>query len=732
MRAVRQVRSLFRTGRGLRPLAFLGGALTLLQVLASPRLPATQEAVQVVQPLQYEVSVVLKLIHVYVTDKKGNPVRDLTKDDFTVLDNGKPMTVTAFEKHVLEPSPEKVEPETPAEKSPPGGPPPAALNRKFLLFFDMAFNTARGITKAKTAALHFLEAQVRPDDEVGLLSYSMLKGVTVHEYLTTDHGKIREVLNKIDQRGIAGRASEIEDWYWRLVQEPVPTWGSGPSIYLSEARGQRDESKRIAQIFILRMTALAKALRYIPGQKQFILFSTGVPSSLIYGSQAGNPNDWTGRAAFDPGDRTIRTQNEDMYKEFSASGCTFYAFDTRESAKVANLFGYDEMTFEMGSRTVESAQDVFQDSKDVFRDDKTTGLNSLKRLTDVTGGKYYSNINRYEKNLGQVQNLTGTYYVLGYAIGETWDGQFHEIKVEVKRKGCEVRAQAGYFNPKPYREYTDLKKELHLFDLALNERSFSRMPANFPMTTLSYASGKEFGLEMLARVPAGILEKFSGKRVEFVTIIFDEGDNIHDVRRTEADPGRYRGRALVFAAGAALQPGNYKCRLVVRDMDTGMSAVGSARASIGPAPAPGLTLHSPLLLVRESGPAFLEAPPGKMKELLSWTDIYPFDRASFSPLAGDVPAGAATVRAVVPCSAPRNATPDLTVAAYLIHSASGERMPVPFSLVERAQRASTEILTLEFPVDGLAPATYILYIYAESPESKALAHVQVAVTIPQR
>jgi VWFA-related protein len=721
-----------------RPLAVLVGFF-ILQASASSRLPAAQEAAQAVKPLQYEVSVVLKLIHVYVTDKKGNPVRDLTKDDFVVYDNGRPMTVTDFERHALESLPVKAEPAPPApEAAAPAPPAVPATSRKFFLFFDFAFNNARGVIKAKKAALHFLATEVRPDDEVGIVTYSMLMGVGVPEYLTVDHRKIREALEKIGQGDIAGRASEIEDQYWRLVVDGVNSPRGGVSsaqaqLPISEANALRQESRRIAQTFILKLTDLAKALRLIPGQKQFIFFSAGIPSSLVYGTQAGNPQaTGVGRSQFDAGDRVLRTQNEDMYREFSASGCTFYAFDTRETAKVASLFVYDEQTFANGGRGMFGAQGVFQDVTDQFKDDKTTGLNSLKRLTDITAGKYYSNINMYQKNLDQVQSLTGTYYVLGYAIGEQWDGQFHEIKVEVRRKGCEVRAQAGYFNPKPYREYTDLERELHLFDLALNERSLSRLPVNFPMTTLSFSSGKESGLEMLARVPAGILEKFSGQRVEFLTIVFDERDNIRDVRRTEADPGRYRGRALVFAAGAALQPGDYKCRLVVRDMDTGMSAVGSARGSVGPEPAPGLRLHTPLLLVRETSPALLEAPSGKMNRFLTWTDTYPFDRLNFSPFAGDVPAGVERVWAVIPCSVPGNAQPDLAVAAYLIHSVTGERTPVPFSLVEKSQWGPLEVLTLEFPVAGLAPATYLLYIYAEDPGSRTIAHVQTAVTIPQR
>ncbi|MEE9390538.1 MAG: hypothetical protein V3U91_04780, partial [Candidatus Aminicenantaceae bacterium] len=50
---------------------------------------------------QYEVTVVLKLVQVFVTDNEGNPVTDLTKDDFILYDNSKLQTITDFEKHLL-------------------------------------------------------------------------------------------------------------------------------------------------------------------------------------------------------------------------------------------------------------------------------------------------------------------------------------------------------------------------------------------------------------------------------------------------------------------------------------------------------------------------------------------------------------------------------------------------------------------------------------------------------
>ncbi|HUU36813.1 MAG TPA: hypothetical protein VMW46_01255, partial [Candidatus Desulfaltia sp.] len=83
--------------------------------------------------LKYEVQVALKLVQVYVTDKKGNPVTDLAKEDFTLLDEGKPQTITDFEKHVLT-AKEEGKPEKAAQ------PDQELLPRKFFLLFDFAFN----------------------------------------------------------------------------------------------------------------------------------------------------------------------------------------------------------------------------------------------------------------------------------------------------------------------------------------------------------------------------------------------------------------------------------------------------------------------------------------------------------------------------------------------------------------------------------------------------------------
>ncbi|MCX6577166.1 MAG: VWA domain-containing protein [Candidatus Aminicenantes bacterium] len=709
------------------------------------------------KPVEYEVAVTVKLIQVYVTDKKGKPVRDLTKEDFIVTDSGRPVKLSEFEKHLLEVAAEKIAPPPPKEKEQVVTtpiPPPEALSRKFFLFFDFAFNNQRGVRKSKEAALHFIDTEVKPDDEVGLISYSMLNGLAIHEFLTTDHRKVREAVKALSVGRIAGRAGDIEEEYWRQATEGQPR----SPFYVSEEiapllakkspifNWRRQESKNLSENFILKLTALARSLRYIPGQKHLILFSTGIANSLIYGNQAGNPQDeglktdatgavlsssdpTVARAKFDTGDYILRTLNEDMLKEITAANCTVFAFDTREAALVPSLFTYDEQTFEENRRDLFYDQGIHQTATDQMKDNKITGQYSLRRLSVTSGGKYYSNIEKYKENLDQVQDMTGSYYVLGYYITEQWDGRYHPIKVEVKRKGCEVRAQMGYFNPKPYAEYSDLEKQLQLFDLTLSEKPIFQTPLALPINTLSYAAGEETRLQVLSRIPRQVMEKFSGKRAEFIALLFDAKENLVDLQRREADLANFRSGDVLYASGTALAPGSYRCRLVLRDMETGTSALGSTRVNVARKAFVGLSLHSPLLLIPDGNVAYLEAATGKKKVMTEWNEFYGYNRAQYSPIAGEVPKGTAKLFVAVPCSIVGLVQPEIVMTAYLVNSASGERIPLAGSILDRAQKEGGEAQFLELLLNNLPPGKYTLYLHAEAAGTKYVSYAKTNLTI---
>ncbi len=104
---------------------------------------------------QHEVTVTLKLVHVFLTDRKGNPVVDQGLEDFVVYDNGEKQVVTDFERHIhsfiLEKlgKEEKITETEMAEAR-------RLMSWKFFLLFDLAHNNPRKVEAARKAALQSL------------------------------------------------------------------------------------------------------------------------------------------------------------------------------------------------------------------------------------------------------------------------------------------------------------------------------------------------------------------------------------------------------------------------------------------------------------------------------------------------------------------------------------------------------------------------------------------------
>jgi hypothetical protein len=127
---------------------------------------------------------------------------------------------------------------------------------------------------------------------------------------------------------IAGRAEDFEAEYWQAVTQTSPldasrSGGVDERAAAEALRRDREESGNQTLHFAQKMIDLSKALRYIPGHKHIVFFSSGVPYSIIYGVQVayGHPDmsDW--------GNPALRFKYEDMLK----SGATYsiYPIDTQ-------------------------------------------------------------------------------------------------------------------------------------------------------------------------------------------------------------------------------------------------------------------------------------------------------------------------------------------------------------------------------------------------------------------
>jgi VWFA-related protein len=665
------------------------------------------------------VTVTLKLIQVYVTDREGNPVPDLLPADFTLFDNGKPVTITEFEKHTL-PALEGPK-EKPDDSSRTG---PRWLNRRFFLFFDFVFNNPQGLEQAKRAALHFLGNQARASDEIGVISYSIYKGLTLHEYLTTDHQKVREVVEGFSLKDVLGRAQNLEAQYWNamrdLIGEPSPTAPRTPADGLLDPSKQKLQDLSVDRMnyqlhvrnFVQKMGDLAKSLRLIPGYKYLIFFSSGIAGSVFQGAPVGMDRSRlvaaqrAGKAGLynaDSLDAAIWEEKkyENMIKELAQANCPVFVLNTEELGQ------------------------------DPAFNKAMSGEYPLQKMSKISGGQYFPRVEDYKNNLAQVQSMTGTYYVLGYPIQAREDGKFHEVKVRVRRKGCEIRAQGGYFNPKPFRDSTDFEKTIHLLDVALTENPQLRNPAGFPMAALSCPTGREPLLVLVSRIPRDIFGPAAKAQHEVVSLILDSQKNIVDFKRATVSFAGVSQSGLCHHTFSLLPPGDYDCRVVLRNLETGQTAVARELASVREGSDSPLTLFPPLLLRPEPDTLYFGVRKTQTKAASpappSLTAVYPFEDKEFSPWPGELPPGSPKAYAMVICGLGEISEPELELSFFLKEDPSGAEIPIPHTVLSAkpfsrdAGGRSWLALMSQLEFSGLKPGRYLFRVTTKEATTKSEA-----------
>ncbi len=657
------------------------GCLGLFAGLFSPSSSDSQEAVRPQKPLQYEARVTIKLIQVIVTDKKGNPVTDLRKEDFILTDNGQEMKLTEFERHILSiPAAEKPVEERVAATPLPT---PRLLNRKFFLLFDFAYNNPAGVRKMGEVARNFLDTQVLPTDEIGVISYSILKRLKFHLYLTTDHEKVRRLVSKMGLRESADRFEELEDQYQRELKaegfadergetkytQPMPDM---PELDMAEMW------RRSMRVYTDSLTALAIALRSIPGQKHLVLFSEGIPYPVAYPL----------------GTSAKFNRYEIMLREMQTSNVAVHALYT-------------------GGITL---------------CDWLTGAWTLAKTSYDTGGQYWLNMFNYEPFVEKVQTSTGSYYVLGYPITETWDGKYHRIQVTVKRPGCDVRAQFGYFNPKPFSDYTDLEKMIQLVDLALADKPLSQTPDRFEMAALPFSPDPAGNLVFAAHIPTEKINKVGGKKVEVVNLVFNPADEIVELRRSEEDLTKVGPSGAYLLSVLAVPPGDYRCRLVIRNLETGAAAVAGVSTSVPEAKASGIALLPPLLWKPQRSAFYFKgfvpkasrkAPPRPISEIVG------FDTRQYVPYTEKTLSISSEIWASFRCAVAQISAPKIKISAYLENLEFGGVAIVSLTILSEKDEPSGKAYLARLEIPEVDPGPYRLYLKAEeetSGESSLIAN----------
>jgi VWFA-related protein len=498
------------------------------------------------------VSVNLVLIDVRVTDRKGNPIRELKPEQFNLFEDDKSQKVETFQYFnvaaletagTTEPKPIVV-PVT--GLAPTESVQQEIQNRRLIvLFYDLTSMQPDALLRAVESGEKFIRAQMLPVDLVSVVAFGNQLRVLAN--FTNNRDALIHAI-----RGITpGKESGLTDF---ADAAPAP----GEEIVAEDTGAAFTADETEFNVFntdrkLSAVESLSELLREIPGKKSVIHFTSGI-------TQTGEENRSQLDAAVDAANRS----NVSLYT-VDARG--LYATSPGGDASQGGVFGKAMFTGASVFRQVEM--------RNASRDTLTT-------LATDTGGRAFFDLGDFSEVFRRVQEEGTGYYLLGYySTDSKHDGRWRRIRVKVNVPGAHVQYRQGYYAATDHGTATDVDREQQLDQAMRAEAPRVEFPIALE-TTYFRLNEQEFFVPIAAKVDSTALEwaEKGGKheaRFDFaaevrneqshriVSVLQDsikislEAEHFHQVQR----------RAMLYQGGVILPPGFYRVKFLAREDETG-------------------------------------------------------------------------------------------------------------------------------------------------------------------
>jgi VWFA-related protein len=358
-----------------------------------------------------------------VTDRQGNPVTDLTAEDFEVFEDNKPQTIDTFRLVKIETSsPEyttrgirsREDEEIAASDE----------NARIFVFFLDDYHVPLGSSMgARRPLSEFVRTRLAPADLVAVMyPLTPLDAVV----LTRNHEGVARTLEQFEGRKFNYEArNAIEFQYQHQPAEVVERIRRqvslsalrGLSIKLGALREGRKALVLVSEGYVAMLP---------PQMRDPIATMPGFGNPARRNPAAGENNMVEDRAR-QMAEFDLQREIQDVFDAANRSNTSIYAVDPRGLAT-----GEFDISENVGMRM----------SQDALRSTMAT----LQVLAENTDGRAIINRNDLAKGMEQIVRDSSAYYLLGYNSSEApQDGKFHPIRVRVKRPGMQVRARKGYW-----------------------------------------------------------------------------------------------------------------------------------------------------------------------------------------------------------------------------------------------------------------------------------------------
>lgn len=556
--------------------------------------------------------------------RRGEPVRGLSVDDFEVYDAGEPRPIVAFRVIDLSEGSLRTAPGEPGEALPAE---PEPEGRRILLMFDFLFSRRHHLERSLLGSREMLARQLHPSDRIAV-AYLTGSGANLVLGFTRDREEVAAALDVvhalIDLRQEDARAAFVRLARMQgLASGPPPAAASqaaddgsrtsgpaprtraaelnerfgaaaavallggadpetdaarsatfGTSGFLGDATFDDGDAGRdpvvssasftdpfdigrslaaegvssTVKTLTQEMGRLATLLRDVPGQKHMLYFSEGFASNIINNFASGQ------RAL-------VLRYVEDLFESLRRAGWTLHAVDV---GGIPDAFG--ERGFD---------------------------ADSLHYMAAETGGQLFENYNRIHQATERLIERTSVTYVLTVRPPADLPANGHlrrlDVRVKDAPRGTRVLHRTGYYAPKPTSERSPLERQLDTVDLVLGHREVDQMGS----AVLAGALPSEDGLipvPVVVEVPGEAFRASGGRTVALQIQVYalDEQGGVQDVwlRRLDLERERMSEQlahgGLRILGSLAVPPGEYRVRVMVRDLASNRMSLTTTPLSIAP------------------------------------------------------------------------------------------------------------------------------------------------------
>ena len=492
----------------------------------------------------------LVLVNVVVRDRSGAVVRGLSRDDFSVAEDGRPQTVTSFDFEELDAPPQAQEaaasdpplllapPARPARPASPAEPAKVDMHgrRLIVLFFDLSSMQPEEVERSTKAAHDYIDRRLSPADLIAVVSFAT--ALRVDQDFTADRDRLAAA---IDAYGGANGAG-----FDAGTTPDDDTADNGTAFTADDTEFNIFNTDRRLNA----LQTLADELAGIEQKKSVIYFSSGI-------SQQGTDNQVQLRRTVD---RAVR------------ANVSLYAADMR--GLQALVPGGDASTGSLRGTAAFSGASTRNQS-----DRLAASQDTLTTIAEDTGGRAFFDTNSFAGVFDRMVNDTSAYYVLGYSsTNSARDGRFRRITVKLKRADLKLDYRSGYYAPRDFAHATKEDREQQLQDQLLSDLSATDLSAYVSTAYFKLADRRYYvPLSLIVpgyQIPITRATDKSRATMDVLGIVRDEQrkpvGRIRDTVRLAPDAADdLKHKTVQYESGFEMPPGKYHVKVVVRENQGG-------------------------------------------------------------------------------------------------------------------------------------------------------------------